>query len=245
MRNYLMLFLVVVLVNVTKCDLTLQIVKSTDDVIIPVSVSNIVEERVGASFSLICELTSSSNKNKLVDDNLIWIRGDSPSNQTKQNFIASNKTPFTGLGLNKSEKRFDFLQVEDKDVSYFAAGIVAHLASDGEEQWNVTSHMRSEMLVQLENAVTQWKVPENEMVAYRSFKPFFPLLRIDMDYQVQLWAVWAIHHVCTKNPTRYCLMLKEEAGHVLLSDLENFSETHPEIKFICSQILDTLELSGV
>ncbi|XP_018566006.1 protein zyg-11 homolog B-like isoform X2 [Anoplophora glabripennis] len=94
---------------------------------------------------------------------------------------------------------FHLLKSENIDVSYFAAGIVAHLASDGELRWTISNRKRGEMLLELENAVSQWKVPDNEMVAYRSFKPFFPLLRTDMDYQVQLWAVWAIHHVCTKN----------------------------------------------
>lgn len=91
------------------------------------------------------------------------------------------------------------LRSEHIDVSYFAAGIVAHLASDGPKTWTLKRHGRERMLDELENAVSQWKVPDCEMVAYRSFKPFFPLLRTDMDHQVQLWAVWAIHHVCTKN----------------------------------------------
>lgn len=91
------------------------------------------------------------------------------------------------------------LKSEHIDVSYFAAGIVAHLASDGHKKWTATAYEREQMLVALEAAVSQWKVPDSEMVAYRSFKPFFPLLRRDMDHQVQLWAVWAIHHVCTKN----------------------------------------------
>lgn len=91
------------------------------------------------------------------------------------------------------------LKSELIDVSYFAAGIVAHLASDGPEKWVCSNYTRDFMLEELKNAVSQWKVPECEMVAYRSFGPFFPLLRRDIDYQVQLWAVWAIHHVCTKN----------------------------------------------
>ena len=37
------------------------------------------------------------------------------------------------------------------------------------------------------------------MVAYRSFTPFFPLMAENQEYSVQLWAVWAIHHVCSKN----------------------------------------------
>lgn len=97
------------------------------------------------------------------------------------------------------EELYLLLQSEHIDVSYFAAGIVAHLASDGDLNWTVNSYTREEILNELGNAVLQWKVPDCEMVAYRSFKPFFPLLRRDMDYQVQLWAVWAIHHVCTKN----------------------------------------------
>lgn len=122
---------------------------------------------------------------------------------------------------------FDLLKSDNIDVSYFAAGIVAHLTSDGEQAWKswkvnkdllnqirfnqpksplqVPTYTRAEMLQALTEAVLQWKVPESEMVAYRSFKPFFPLLRVDMDHQVQLWAVWAIHHVCTKN--RKCLSI--------------------------------------
>lgn len=97
------------------------------------------------------------------------------------------------------QELYTLLKSPNIDVSYFAAGIIAHLASDGEACWQVGIYTRQKMLMELESAVSHWKVPESEMVAYRSFKPFFPLLRIEVDYQVQLWAVWAIHHVCTKN----------------------------------------------
>lgn len=97
------------------------------------------------------------------------------------------------------EELYVLLKSEHIDVSYFAAGIVAHLVSDGPQYWTVKSHTREDMLNELGNAVSQWKVPDCDIVAYRSFKPFFSLLRRDMDYQVQLWAVWAVHHVCTKN----------------------------------------------
>lgn len=53
--------------------------------------------------------------------------------------------------------------------------------------------------------VLSWKSPETEMVAYRSFNPFFPLLEAHVSPHVQLWAVWAIHHVCSKN--RECFQL--------------------------------------
>lgn len=104
------------------------------------------------------------------------------------------------------QELFLLFRSEHIDVSYFAAGIVAHLASDGPDKWTCVTYTRNFMLEELKNAVLEWKVPESEMVAYRSFRPFFPLLRKDIEYHVQLWAVWAIHHVCTKNRKfLYCI----------------------------------------
>ncbi|CAH1132300.1 unnamed protein product [Ceutorhynchus assimilis] len=143
---------------------------------------------------------------------------------------------------------YDLLKSDNIDVSYFAAGIVAHLASDGEQvwkSWKVPTYSRLEMLDALAQAVSAWKIPESEMVSYRSFKPFFPLLRVDMDHQVQSWAVWAIHQVCSKNPNRYCQMLYEERGHVLLNDLINFGNVHPDIRQISEQILQALKEQAV
>ena len=88
------------------------------------------------------------------------------------------------------------------EVSYFAAGIVAHLASDKPEKWSVQGIPKSVITRELWTVVSHWIYPEEEMVAYRSFKPFFPLLVPKQEEAVQLWAVWAIHHVCTKNPAR-------------------------------------------
>ncbi len=44
-----------------------------------------------------------------------------------------------------------------------------------------------------------WQTPNFEMVAYRSFVPFIALLTCRPHPAVQLWALWAIHHVCTKS----------------------------------------------
>ncbi|XP_022910842.2 protein zyg-11 homolog B-like [Onthophagus taurus] len=133
------------------------------------------------------------------------------------------------------------LRSEYIDVSYFAAGIIAHLASEGEENWGVKMYKRKEMLSQLEEAINEWSLPECEMVAYRRFKPFFPLLEDRVDYQVQLWAVWAIYHVCNKNPTRYCKMLSEENGILLLKHLAYSDNSHVTIKKITRQVLGIVE----
>lgn len=136
------------------------------------------------------------------------------------------------------------LRSEHIDVSYFAAGIVAHLASDGPEVWAAAKISRKEMLKELGEVVLKWEVPENEMVAYRSFNPFFPLLTCFETYEVQLWAVWAIHHVCSKNPKRYCPMLIEEQGMVLLENVQKNPATHKAVVSICQNIIQVVELEG-
>lgn len=134
------------------------------------------------------------------------------------------------------------------DVSYFAAGIAAHLLSDGPRAWAAISSLpsRDELLEQLSHTITHWQTPQGEMVAYRSFHPFFPLLRCSDAYPVQLWAVWAIHHVCTKNPKRYCSMLIREGGVEILKYLENMhteQTTRPNLQSLCRSILETLKLN--
>ncbi|KAL7289258.1 hypothetical protein TKK_0017195 [Trichogramma kaykai] len=133
------------------------------------------------------------------------------------------------------------------DVSYFAAGIAAHLLSDGFRLWTTAPLLQDRgwaMLDQLSHAVTSWQTPQGEMVAYRSFQPFFPLLRCNDAYPVQLWAVWAIHHVCTKNPKRYCEMLVKEGGVQILESLlqqpNEDTKTQPNVSTLCRAILDTL-----
>ncbi|XP_048509756.1 protein zyg-11 homolog B-like isoform X2 [Athalia rosae] len=137
------------------------------------------------------------------------------------------------------------LDSEHIDVSYFAAGIAAHLLSDGPCVWAVIPALppRSELLDQLAQAVANWQTPGGEMVAYRSFQPFFPLLRCADAHPVQLWAVWAIHHVCTKNPKRYCAMLSREGGGAILASLakeDGEGCTQHTVRTLCLSVLEAL-----
>lgn len=127
------------------------------------------------------------------------------------------------------------------DVSYFAAGIVAHLASDGPVHWKATCVSLQEMLHELGEVVQSWKSPDTEMVAYRSFNPFFPLLRCQSAHEVQLWAVWAMHHVCSKNPKRYCAMLVDEKGIDVLQGMLGTPETHASVAKVCRNIVSVVE----
>lgn len=114
------------------------------------------------------------------------------------------------------------------DVSYFAAGIAAHLLSEGQHAWatGLSLITRKQLLDQLAKAVTNWKTPQGEMVAYRSFQPFFPLLKCSDAYPVQLWAVWAIHHVCTKNRELLTFYLKKFHIHEIVFNIRLTSQHH-------------------
>ncbi|XP_062353522.1 protein zyg-11 homolog B isoform X2 [Cinclus cinclus] len=127
------------------------------------------------------------------------------------------------------------------EVSYFAAGIIAHLISRGEQAWTLSRSQRTSLLEQLHAAILNWPTPDCEMVAYRSFNPFFPLLGCFMTPGVQLWAVWAMQHVCSKNPARYCSMLIEEGGLQHLYNIKENVHTDPHVQRIAVAILDSLE----
>merc|ERR1712098_577668 len=133
---------------------------------------------------------------------------DEPQIETKVLGLLNNIAEVSWLRTSLLVEPFiqvlrQLLRSKSIEVSYFAAGIVAHLASDSLDRWVVEETPKYVITSELWKVVSGWKYPDEEMVAYRSFKPFFPLLVPRQEEPVQLWAVWAIHHVCTKNPARY------------------------------------------
>ncbi|KAJ8376330.1 hypothetical protein SKAU_G00069100 [Synaphobranchus kaupii] len=133
------------------------------------------------------------------------------------------------------------LQSTEVEVSYFAAGILAHLTSRGESVWTLGLSLRSALLEQLHSAILKWPTPDCEMVAYRSFNPFFPLLECFQTPGVQLWAAWAMQHVCSKNAPRYCSMLLDEGGLQHLEAVRTRPDTHADVRRLAESILDSLE----
>ncbi|KAJ8976609.1 hypothetical protein NQ317_005799 [Molorchus minor] len=96
MTKSLVYVLILGLIGVIKCELTLQIVKNTDDFISPVSTT--VEEKVGTSFSLTCELVTTDNDSDLIDDNLEWTKEDiSNSSSNRYRYIAVTNLPFPSV----------------------------------------------------------------------------------------------------------------------------------------------------
>ncbi|XP_054577326.1 protein zyg-11 homolog A isoform X2 [Eptesicus fuscus] len=130
------------------------------------------------------------------------------------------------------------------EVSYFAAGVIAHLTSD-QQPWMSCDLQRSPLLQDLYVTIQNWPSSSCKMTAlvtYRSFKAFFPLLGNFSQPESQLWALWAMHHVCSKNPSKYCKMLVEEEGLQLLCDIQEHNEADPQAQQIAASILDDFRM---
>uniref|UniRef100_A0A8C8HUH4 Protein zer-1 homolog-like C-terminal domain-containing protein n=1 Tax=Oncorhynchus tshawytscha TaxID=74940 RepID=A0A8C8HUH4_ONCTS len=125
-------------------------------------------------------------------------------------------------------------------VSYFAGGILAHLTSR-QDAWTLDQGLRQTILEQLHAAILTWALPEREMVSYRSFRPFFSLLQTSQPAGVQLWAVWAMHLVCTQNGVQYCHMLQVEGAVELLKTLSSDLDTHSNVRGMAESILGMVE----
>ncbi|CAF4313013.1 unnamed protein product [Adineta steineri] len=86
----------------------------------------------------------------------------------------------------------------------------------------------------MRDAIIKWQNPHSNMVTYRSFKPFLPLLYCTRIPVVQLWAIWAIHHVCSTDRIRYVRIVREEKIYDIIQAIynEQISFDHPDLFMI-------------
>lgn len=82
-------------------------------------------------------------------------------------------------------------------VSYNAAGVLAHMASDGPEVWTVDEPARDAVLNRVAEAVNRWDLHAERNINYRSFEPILNLLHAHHTPQCQHWAVWALANLTT------------------------------------------------
>ncbi|CAM2719778.1 unnamed protein product [Rotaria socialis] len=102
------------------------------------------------------------------------------------------------------------------DVAFSAGGILAHLLYG-----QVDDEINVELCQQMRDAIVTWQHPHTNMVTYRTFKPFLPLLHCVRLPVVQLWAVWAIHHVCSTDRARYGRIIREEKIYDIMQKLND------------------------
>ncbi|XP_065133113.1 protein zyg-11 homolog [Paramisgurnus dabryanus] len=130
---------------------------------------------------------------------------------------------------------------EEVEVSYFAGGVLAHLASVNGPTWSLDAELHSTVLDELHSSVLTWSFPQREMVSYRTFQPFYHLLQVSQYPGVQLWALWAIHLVCSQNAAQYGSKLHAEGGIEMLKVLSSLPDIHSDVKWLAKNVLKTLD----
>lgn len=98
--------------------------------------------------------------------------------------------------MSDSFRNFSFSKFQ---VSYNAAGVLAHIASDGPTDWTIDTPSRDEVLSRMARAIERWNLNTERNINYRSFEPILGLVRCYETPECQHWAVWAL-----ANLTKVC-----------------------------------------
>lgn len=123
---------------------------------------------------------------------------------------------------------FSFLLDSNTDgieVSYNAAGVLAHMASDGLDAWTIDVPERDFVLRRMVRAINRWQIDSKRNINYRSFEPIIQLLFASHTAECQLWAVWAIANLTKVTPQKYCPLVLEEGGMVAIEKILNHTIT--------------------
>ena len=107
------------------------------------------------------------------------------------------------------------------EVSYNAAGVLAHMASDGAQAWTTRQPEREEVLGRMSRAITRWDMMSKRNINYRSFAPIINLAGVSHTPQCQMWAVWALANLTSVTPEKYCRLVLQEGGLTLMEEILN------------------------
>ena len=90
------------------------------------------------------------------------------------------------------------------ETSYNAAGVLAHMASDGREAWTIEEPSREEVLKKMVVALNRWDINTRRNINYRSFEPILRLVMVSHTPQCQHWAVWALANL-TRTDSKFLI----------------------------------------
>lgn len=77
-------------------------------------------------------------------------------------------------------------------MSYNAAGVISHIASDGAAAWQCEEVERVDVLRKMVNSIERWNLRSERNINYHSFEPILKLTRIRHTPECQHWAIWAL-----------------------------------------------------
>ncbi|KAG5869508.1 hypothetical protein JTB14_008059 [Gonioctena quinquepunctata] len=124
------------------------------------------------------------------------------------------------------------------EVSYNAAGVISHIASDGPEVWTVTEPSRAYVLGKMVSAIDRWDISSQRNINYRSFEPILYLVQVYHTPECQQWAVWALANLTKVYPEKYCTLVEKEGGLRLLQELMHHSFPPPRVKDLAAIVLE-------
>lgn len=123
-------------------------------------------------------------------------------------------------------------------LAYFCGGILSNVMLNWSNNDLLPLNIKEVMLLKLDNAVTSWDLPPDELVAYRSFNPFVQLLECPMP-AVQMWAMWGILHVCTRDVKRYFSLLAE--GRIMETVQKVITSSNERVAELGNRVIDAVK----
>ncbi|CAG2109375.1 unnamed protein product [Medioppia subpectinata] len=134
---------------------------------------------------------------------------------------------------------------DDNGVSYNAAAILSHIASDGEYKWRQILPLecsRDHMLNRMGAAISRWKINSKRNINFRFFESIRRLLRPGIPSEAQYWPVWALANLTRVQSQQYCPLLEYYNGLKVLEKLADNESTPPHIKHLSSLTLYQYDL---
>lgn len=116
------------------------------------------------------------------------------------------------------------------EVSYNAAGVLSHMASDGPESWTILHPSRESVLRRMVGAIERWDLASQRNINYRSFEPILNLVKIYETPECQYWAVWALANLTKVYPAKYCALVELEGGLGLLQEIVSHAAPPARVK---------------
>lgn len=124
------------------------------------------------------------------------------------------------------------------EVPYNAAGILAHMASDGIDAWTIEKPTRKEVLKYMVQAIESWDLNAERNINYRSFGPLLRLLDVYHTPPCQHWAAWALANLTKVYSFKYCALVVKEGGleklHTVIAD----SRPYERIKELANLVIE-------
>lgn len=108
------------------------------------------------------------------------------------------------------------------EISYNAAGILAHIVSDGEQVWydHLPTTDRSVVLEKLSRAIGSWQINSKRNINYRSFEPILRLLSPQVtNHEAQYWAIFALVNLTRVHSEKYCDLFINDGGVEIVNKL--------------------------